>query len=291
MTLKPLATTLALMCATLAGAASAAQPLWQTDAVFRTPESVLPDTQGERLFVSNIDGAPNDKDGNGFISLMGKDGHVQQLEWVTGLNAPKGMALVGRRLFVADVDVLVEIDADSGQIVARHPAQDAVFLNDVAADAQGHVYVTDMLLNRIYRFDGKALSVWLDSAELTNPNGLAVSGDTLYVACWGVMNPADFSTEVPGHVKTVSLTTKTLSDYGSAAPIGNLDGIEMTPGGRLLVTDWMAGGLLSVAPDGAVSKLDALAPGSADLGVSADGKTAYIPMMKDGTVRAFSLDD
>lgn len=291
MKFKPLTLAAALFGASCACAAADTQPLWQTEAVFKAPESVLPDTGGKRLFVSNIDGAPNDKDGKGFISLLGADGTVVQLEWVTGLNAPKGMALVGRRLFVSDVDVLVEIDADSGKIVARHAAQDAVFLNDVAADAQGRVYVTDMMLNRIYRFDGKAMTAWFESPALANPNGLAVSGDTLYVGCWGVMNPADFTTELPGHVKTVSLSTQAVGDYGSNAPIGNLDGVEPHPGGTLLVTDWMAGGLLSVAPDGKVRTLDALAPGSADLGLSADGKTAYVPMMNDGTVRAISLDD
>jgi len=291
MTLKPLSLAAALVCASAACAAAGAGPLWQTDAVFRTPESVLPDTGGGRLFVSNIDGAPNDKDGKGFISLLGADGRLIQLEWVSGLNAPKGMALVGRRLFVSDVDVLVEIDADSGHIVARHAAQDAVFLNDVAADAQGNVYITDMVLNRIYRFDGKVLMPWLDAPELSNPNGLVASGGSLYVACWGVMNPADFSTEVPGHIKAISLRTKAMSDHGSAAPIGNLDGIEMTADGQLLVTDWMAGGLMRVSADGTVTRLDALAPGSADLGLSADGRTAYIPMMKDGIVRAIALDD
>jgi sugar lactone lactonase YvrE len=160
----------------------------------------------------------------------------------------------------------------------------------VVADASGRVYVSDLVTNRIYRHAGGETTVWLDSPELANPNGLAIRGDTLFVACWGVMDPADFSTRVPGHVKTVSLRTQAIADYGSDTPIGNLDGIEPMPDGSVLVTDWMAGGLMRVSPAGEVIRIDALAPGSADLGLSADGRTVFIPMMKDGVVRAFMLE-
>ena len=42
---------------------------------------------------------------------------------MTGLNAPKGMALKGDRLFVADIDRLVEIDGSQ----APEMVSDAIF--------------------------------------------------------------------------------------------------------------------------------------------------------------------
>jgi len=286
--LKRLACVLACL-STLAQAETGLTRLWETPPQLRAPESVLPDASGDRLFVSNVDGEPNAKDGKGFISLLSGDGHIETLEWVTGLNAPKGMARIGHRLFVSDIDELVVIDIDQAKIVTRYPAREAVFLNDVAADAAGNVYVSDMLTNRIYRLHDGRLDVWVDSPELANPNGLTVQGDRLYVASWGVMTPGEFTTKVPGHVKVVSLADRHIADLGSDAPIGNLDGIEPMADGSLLVTDWMAGGLLQVGRDGAVTRLDPLAPGSADIGYQPRSGTVFVPMMQNGTVVAYRL--
>jgi len=262
--------------------------LWETPAEFKTPESVLHDAQRKRLYVSNIDGAPTEADGKGFISLLGADGKIDKLEWVTGLNAPKGMALVGDRLYVSDITELVEIDAGSGAVRKRYPAAGAVFLNDVAADEAGNVYVSDMITNRIHRLHDGRFEVWLESAALTNPNGLAVVGDTLYVGSWGVMDKG-FATTVPGRVKTVSLGDKRLADFAGERPVGNLDGIEVLADGRVLATDWMAGGLMLVSPDGSVKMLDKLAQGSADIGYAAAERLVFVPMMNDGKVIAFRL--
>lgn len=270
-------------------AAPPVTPVWETAADFKTPESVLYDAKRSRLYVSNIDGAPLDKDGKGFISLLGMDGRIDRLEWVTGLNAPKGMAQIGKRLFVADIDELVEIDVDAGKVSKRYAAAGARFLNDVTADAAGNVYVSDMVTNRIYRLHGKRLDVWLESAELQNPNGLDAVGDTLYVASWGVMRP-DFGTDVPGHLKTVSIKTKRIADFAGSAPVGNLDGLAMQADGSALVSDWMAGGLMRVSADGSVHKLDALGPGSADIGFIPGKRLVLVPMMKDGKVVALRLE-
>jgi hypothetical protein len=44
--------------------------------------------------VSNIDGKPDQKDQRGFISEVSpSNGSVVELDWLTGLNAPKGMAI------------------------------------------------------------------------------------------------------------------------------------------------------------------------------------------------------
>ncbi len=279
-----------LVCAsTLACAEVSVTRLWESAAQFRTPESVLPDATRQRLYVSNIDGAPDAKDGNGFISLLGNDGRILQLEWATGLNAPKGMAQVGDHLYVADIDQLVEIDVRTGKISARYPGAGAQFLNDVAADEAGNVYVSDMLANRIYRLHAGQFAIWLESPDLNNPNGLAVQGERLLVGAWGVMTPGSFATEVPGHVKVVSLTTRQIEDFGSNAPVGNLDGIEAMPDGSVLATDWMAGGLMRVAPDGTVTVLDKLAQGSADIGYAPATGTVLVPMMNAGTVIALRL--
>ncbi|QID16937.1 hypothetical protein G3580_04345 [Nitrogeniibacter mangrovi] len=289
----PRTTMLACLLAGLTGAVHAeggVTRLWETEARLRNPESIVPAADGERYYVSNVDGEPNAKDGKGFISLLDKNGHILKLEWVSGLNAPKGLARVGERLYVSDIDELVEIDTRSGTIVKRYPAEGAQFLNDVAADAAGNVYVSGMLTNRIYRLHDGTFDKWLESPELANPNGVTVRGDQLLVGAWGVMTPGGFATKVPGHVKVVSLATKQIRDFGGSEPVGNLDGIEPMADGSVLVTDWMAGGLMRVTADGKVHVLDKLAQGSADLGYVPATGTVLVPMMNNGTVIAFHLD-
>ena len=63
---------------------------------FSTPESVIFDAETGTWFVTNINGGPSDKDGNGFISRLTSDGAVDSLHFVQGgrggvtLYAPKG---------------------------------------------------------------------------------------------------------------------------------------------------------------------------------------------------------
>src|SRR6185295_5962121 len=89
---------------------------WQTDPQLTTCESVIYDKANDVLYVSNIDGTPDAKDGNGFISAVALDGTVKSLKWVTGMDAPKGLGIFGGKLYATDIDKIVEIDIASGKI-------------------------------------------------------------------------------------------------------------------------------------------------------------------------------
>ncbi len=111
--MKKIIYTLALVCAGLMNASAqkaTVQKLWATDTILKIPESVLVDDKENCLWVSNIDGASNGKDGKGSISKLSKTGAPINLDWVTGLNAPKGMAKYKQELYVADLTELVVID-------------------------------------------------------------------------------------------------------------------------------------------------------------------------------------
>src|SRR5918998_5669752 len=114
------------------------QKLWETPAQLKTPESVLYEPTENVLFVSSIDGKPDEKDGQGFISKVSPvNGTIIELNWITGLNAPKGMAVNSddsSKLYVSDITDLVEIDIANGQITNRYNAPGIAFLNDVASD-------------------------------------------------------------------------------------------------------------------------------------------------------------
>ncbi len=66
---------------------------WETDSTLKTPESVLFDAGNKVLYVSNIGGKADARNGNGSIGKVDLDGKIIAVDWVPGLNAPKGMAL------------------------------------------------------------------------------------------------------------------------------------------------------------------------------------------------------
>ena len=263
------------------------EPLWQTDR-FNGPESVIYDERTQLLFVSNVNGAPNEKNGQGFISIMSVEGKVLQKQWVKGLHAPKGLAIVGNLLYVADIDQLVEIDINHGRIIKRHVAPQAIFLNDVVANINGDVYVSDMLTQSIYQLASGQFSLWLKDDALESPNGLYIEDGQLVVGSWGNMTDG-FSTEIAGHLKTVSLDTKAITSLGNGSPVGNLDGVESDGKGNFYVTDWLSGGLHLINKQGNAKKIIALPQGSADLDVVLEKNLLIIPMMMDGNVFAYRI--
>lgn len=274
----------------LAASAATAEPteLWRAGG-FSNPESVLFDPAANILYVSNVAGDAADKDGRGFISRLSTDGKIEMLEWATGLDAPKGLALANDRLYVSDIDQLVAIDTATGAVAQRWPAAGAKFLNDVVADMNGRVFVSDMVTNRIWLLDGDQFAVWLDDAKLENPNGLRIDGSKLIVASWGVMAP-DFSTKVPGHLLAVDLASKEITHLGDPRPVGNLDGLEPDGAGGWYVTDWMSGGLYHAGADGRAEQLLDLPPGSADIGTIPADRVVLVPMMNEGEVVAYRME-
>lgn len=273
--------------ATLAWADDTAKAQWRLDG-FKTPESTLVSPTGDVIYVSNINGAPTEKDGNGFISKITPDGKLLKAEWATGLNAPKGMSVVGDTLFVADIDEVVAIELSSGAIRKKYVAAGAKFLNDLAVDAANRVYVSDMAGNAIWRLDGDKFEKWLEDPGLKSPNGLVVKGDDLIVGCWGVMTNG-FETEVPGHLLRVSLSDKSLHNLGSGVSVGNLDGLEILSDTEFLATDWMAGKVLKINASGSAETVFDIKQGSADLGFDPKTKTIVVPMMQNNAVHAFKL--
>ena len=96
------------------------EKIWETDSVLKVPESVLFDGDNKVLYATNIDGTdPWGKDGKGSVAKVGLDGKVIATEWVSGLNAPKGMGLYKGKLYVADLNELVVIDIAGGKIVGN----------------------------------------------------------------------------------------------------------------------------------------------------------------------------
>jgi sugar lactone lactonase YvrE len=166
---------------------------------FDTPASALHDPVDDVYLVSNVRGAPLAKDGNGYIARVAPDGSMRR-HWIEGgrngvtLHAPKGLALHGDTLWVADIDVVRRFDRHSGAYRGEVAVPGASCLEDVAAGPDGAIYVTDSGLdaNRsptgtdaIWRLGaaGEATPL-VRSPELGQPGGLVAHKGGLYVVSW-----------------------------------------------------------------------------------------------------------
>jgi DNA-binding beta-propeller fold protein YncE len=273
--------------------------LWETPNVLKNPESVAYAPKQNVLFVSNINGNPTQKDQNGFISKVSPNGSIIELNWVTGLNAPKGIAISNNnsRLYVSDLTDLVEIDINNGKIIKRFNAPGSTFLNDVVSDNQGNIYVSDTVANTIYKLDTNnnnntsSLQAWLQSPQLNGPNGLHIDNDKnrLIVASLG-----EFTKPGAG-IEVVDLKNKTITTLGKekvTSPFGGLDGIESdSTGTHYYVTDNPAGKIYIVNADGTGygTLIDLHTEGTADLGFLPSQSTIIIPIMKDNKLVAYKL--
>lgn len=151
--------------------------LWKTDTSFVGSESALYHPEKDIIYVScgNTDAAK--KDGDGFIAILHPDGSVNEMEWTTGLNAPKGMAILGNSLYVTDIDEIVQIDLSSGDITEKYPVEGAQFLNDAATDGSV-IFFSDMKDNKVFQLaDGEYEVI---AENVPSINGLESYNGTLY---------------------------------------------------------------------------------------------------------------
>lgn len=251
-------------------------PVWNTEKVFDIPESVCYDEARDVLYVSSIKGKPTDEDRNGFISVLTTDGEIKELKWVTGLDAPKGMGVLGDKLYVSDINELAEIDINTGEVVKRYPAPEALFLNDIAIDKDGNVYVSDMSATTIYRLSGGEFKVWMDDEVLTGPNGLYTEGGYLYVGCMKILK---VSLE-DGSYETVADET------------GGIDGLEATGKNSFLFSDWTGNVYHVELGSDPLKLLDTTKAGmnAADIEYIPSKNLLLVPTFLDNRVFAYKLN-
>ena len=196
---------------------------WETDQILKTPESAIYDSANDVIYVSNINGKATEKDSNGFISKLSPEGEIIQLRWVEGLNAPKGMGIIGNKLFVTDIDEIAEINIKANEVARRYPVEKAKFLNDIAIDDNGIIYVSDMQTDKIHKLDDGIVSTWLEGKEIKRPNGLLIRKGELFIGCKELIS-----------VDIVDKSNKILTGGLESG----IDGIAMDQDGNIYFSFW-----------------------------------------------------
>ena len=248
--------------------------LWETDTLLKTPESALPYFKGDYIFVSNIDGKPAEKDGKGSVGKVAFDGKIIVTDWVSGLNAPKGMGIYKNNLYVANLSEVVVIDIKLAKIIKRIPVEGATFLNDIAVDKKGVVYVSDTRKCTVHKIENGVATLYLD--KLRAPNGLYCDKDTLYVLDKGYLLKVDPN-------KKITIVAEGMDP--------STDGLEKVVDGEFLVTSW-AGICYYVKVDGSKQVLfdnRAKKINSADIGFDPRKRIVYVPTFYGNKIVAYQL--
>ncbi len=275
--MKKIMTSLALVCFSLVSInaqKATVQKLWATDTILKIPESVLVDDKENCLWVSNIDGASNGKDAKGSISKLSKTGTPINLDWVTGLNAPKGMAKYKQELYVADLTELIVIDIKKGFIKNKIKVEGSVFLNDVTVNKNGVVFVSDSRTGKVHRIENGIVSIEVEN--LQGPNGLLSIEDQLLI-----LDRGSLLSVTPG-----GAISKIMDGMDPST-----DGIERVAPNQYIVSCW--NGIVYFVAAGAqkITLFDTRSEkiNSADIGYDAKNKIIYVPTFLKNSVVAYQL--
>ena len=277
----------AVLAATTLPAFAEYTEAWRAEG-YNMPESIAYDAAGDALFVTNINSADQSSNGQGYISKAGIDGAIVTEKFTDGLNAPRGIDIANGRLYVGQNGEVLEIDAGSGEILERHAVENGLF-NDVLAAPDGRVFITETAGGSIYVIDNGEFSQFLADPALTGANGLVIVDGKLLVASIGDLS-GGFENIKPSNIKSVDLETKAITDFGSADPIGNLDGINDLGDGSVLVSDNFSGALTRVDADGTTTVEANSGPGTADQIYLADKKLVIVPVIQSNSLIAYTVE-
>jgi len=247
--------------------------IWETDTTLTTNESVLYDKSSGKIYVANIEGDPRGKDGKGSISIIDKEGKIVTQDWVTGLNAPKGMGITNGSLYVTDIDEVVEVNLESGKITNKYSVEGAGFLNDLDTYNE-KVYFTDMNTGKVHLLDSGELSIVTEGHE--SINGIAVGEDgTLY------------GLDKSGFKKLNSDGTSTLLNK----TVTGGDGLVILGDGNYIASRW-AGEIYFVSGEGETLLLDTkdTESNTADIGFIPGDNIVLVPTFFKNKVVAYKLD-
>lgn len=257
-----------------------------SDVGFKTPESITYDAEQDVYFVSNINGSPTEKDDNGFISKVTPEGEVE-LTFIDGakgdftLNAPKGLAVGGGVLYVADIDTVRLFDAKSGAFKSEVKLPGATFVNDVALSTDGGLYVTDSGLrpdfspsgtDAVYKIVSGKLTRLLASKDLGGPNGVAADVGGTWVVTFG-----------SGELFWVA-DKGAKKEKVQKLPKGGCDGIVLREDGHIYVSSWEASAVFRGASGAEFHELLGGVNSPADIGFDSKRNRLLIPLFQKDSV-------
>jgi sugar lactone lactonase YvrE len=267
---------------------------------FQGPESATYDADQDVFFVSNMTGYGSALDGNGYISRVSAGDPDSAVVFVQGgrngvtLDAPKGMAIHGDTLWVADIHALRAFDRHTGAPLGEIElaSAGAVQVNDVAIGPDGTIHATDTGIimgkagvvytgrDKIFVVGaGRAVSVAMAGPSLRRPNGIAwdAAGSR-----WIVVSFDPFVGEVAS--MPADMSSRQVIRRGT----GQLDGVVVMRDGTVLFTSW-ADSSIHALSGGTDTPIIRQVPVPADIGLDTKRQRLAIPLSSLGRVQLWDV--
>ncbi|MGD8778487.1 MAG: hypothetical protein PVH88_05945 [Ignavibacteria bacterium] len=217
--------------------------LWETDEVYKAPESVVYDGNRECLYISNYtepldNGMPY---GNHNISKADLKGNIIKYDWITNVTTPTGICINNDKLFIVERFGVIEYDLKNEKISNKYLIKTSRFLNDITVDPDDNIYVSVSDSDVIYKISNGRVEEWIRDISIDQTNGILIDNNKLIVA----VNSDHF-------LKYIDITTKEIKKIAYLGP-GILDGIKKC-GDDYLVSHY-EGNLNLVSLSGRVTEL------------------------------------
>ena len=200
--------------------------LWQTDSLFKHPESIVYNAKKSCFYVSNLDkNTPSENLYTDAISKVCRNGNKVKVDWIKGISSPTGMILQNDTLFVVERNGVALVDIKKRKVIKRIPIETKGFLNDITIDSKNRIFVTETeTIGVIYIIENDSSQVWYKGQDIGKVNGIFSDGNELIL---GV--------NYDGYLKKINTSTKEISNIEFLGE-GNIDGIQKTLSGNYLVS-------------------------------------------------------
>lgn len=253
---------------------------------FSEPYGVAVDATAGFIYISNVNGPTDARDGNGFISRLKRDGTVDQLKFIDGasketiLHAPKGLAIMGNLLYIADLDSIkiCELSSGKAQGVVEFDTLAVKHLYGMIVGPDGMLYAVDEPENAIYRIDVTAqkASLFLKDEGLGGPHSIAWHPvrQMFLIAGWG-----------KGELKALDIQGKRQAIPGVF--IRTMEGVAVDSQGNTYVSSFSLRSVYKLGADFATADFqrDLASP----VALAVDGKTLLATTVEENGVRSFPL--
>ena len=256
---------------------------------FQTPESVIYDAANDRIIIGNMVAMGAEAGEDGYLSLVSPAGELLEEQWATGFQDPRGMAIVGDTLFVADNMGFHIVSLADGALTDTIILEGAAFPNDVTADADGAVYVSDMFAQTIWRHADGETALWFGpDAGLSYPNGLFAHDGQVIVGSMGADMGDNFTFGTPGGLFAIDVAEPSVTPLDGASEIGAIDGVAAI-GDVIVFNDNPTGAVYGWRPGEEAVEIGNVGSGGAD--ISAYDTTVLVPQMQQGALIALTFNE
>jgi sugar lactone lactonase YvrE len=207
------------------------------------------------------------------------------------LHAPKGLAVIGKTLYVTDIDAVRGFDKETGKLLQTIDLKGlgALFLNDLTADDQGNLFVSDTTvfvdakaIPTIFKIDTKNqhhASVLVRDEALGPPNGLVIHPKTkrLLANTWGVGKIVEIGPD--GKITTLAQDPSWK----------DLDGLDYDNAGNIYISSFTGGTIYRLAPTGVVSEIKTGLKTPADINVDRKAGQILIPSFEGNAASTLDI--